>query len=59
MTELENTLETLIDQHGLGTLLAALSNVCFAKAEHVQTNWQDKALAKAWSTSGKRLDKVR
>lgn len=45
--ELE-TVESLIDKHGADRILEALREVCYAKAEHVETNWQDKALASRW-----------
>ncbi len=43
--ELESKLEDLLDTYGLAHVLSALSDVCAAKAEHVQVNWQDSAMA--------------
>lgn len=43
-------LETLIDCCGIDSVLMAVSEICGEKAEHVQTNWQDTALAKRWAT---------
>jgi dihydrodipicolinate synthase/N-acetylneuraminate lyase len=57
-SELETTLEALIDKHGLKTVVSALSNVCGEKAEHLRSNWQDKASARVWENAGKTLDRV-
>jgi hypothetical protein len=43
-------LETLIDRTSLQSVLMALSEICCEKAEHVETAWQDKHLARAWRT---------
>lgn len=51
MKELENTLEQLIDKHGLGAISEALSQVCYEKADHIRSNWQDNGLAKRWETA--------
>jgi hypothetical protein len=41
-------LEALLDKTSLHEVLDMLSEICSEKQEHVQTNWQDKNLAKAW-----------
>lgn len=41
-------LETMIDKVGLANVLYALSHICGEKAEHLQVNWQDKAMARVW-----------
>lgn len=51
-------LEQLIDCYGLPRLLAELSTIAYAKAEHLQTNWQDNILSKAWVRAGDRLAKL-
>jgi hypothetical protein len=51
-------LESLIDRYGLNGVVMALAAICNEKAEHVQSTWQDKALAKAWETNASRLDRV-
>ena len=48
-TELRN-LESLIDLRGIEDVLIAVSEICDAKSEHVQTNWQDATLALRWAT---------
>jgi hypothetical protein len=43
-----DALETMVDLYQLDTLVAALAVICEGKAEHLRTNWQDPATAKAW-----------
>ena len=50
-----DTLEALVDSCGLSSVLMALSEVCGEKAEHILTNWQDKALARDWATAEGRI----
>jgi hypothetical protein len=53
---LANTLETLIDKHGLAAVLSAMSEVCAEKAEHIRSNWQDRATAKPWDEVSNTFD---
>lgn len=55
---LSDALELLCDRSGLVNVLEVLSIVCEEKAEHIQSNWQDKVLAGAWERTAKELDKV-
>jgi len=48
-------LEQLIDAYGLPRLLAEMADIAYGKAEHVQSNWQDERLAKAWTKVGMEL----
>ena len=41
--ELEEKVETLIDQTNLHQVLTAISRVCGYKASHVEEAWQDQA----------------
>lgn len=50
------TLEAMIDKHGLLHILTGLSLICAEKAEHIRLNWQDKALARDWDRVAARLD---
>ena len=43
-------LENLIDRCGIDSVLMALSDICGGKADHVLTNWQDRALSRRWAT---------
>jgi hypothetical protein len=54
----ERVLEELVDKHGLRAVVDALAGVCADKAEHVRTNWQDQALARAWDKAGLALTGV-
>lgn len=51
-------LEQLIDSYGLPRILETLADIAYAKAEHVQSNWQDKNLAKGWTNIGNQLAKL-
>jgi hypothetical protein len=42
-------LEGIVDRAGLRNVLFALEHICFAKAEHLEENWQDPRSAKVWS----------
>jgi hypothetical protein len=42
--KLGEMLERLVDENGLTAVLDALATVCYEKADHVQSNWQDSAL---------------
>lgn len=43
-----DVLENLVDRTSLIEVLEALSEIAGLKQEHVQANWQDSGLAKAW-----------
>ena len=46
--KLNETLESLVDKHGLLEIVVALELICMDKADHIATNWDDKPLEKAW-----------
>lgn len=48
-------LEQLMDNYGLPRLLAEMADIAYGKAEHVQSNWQDKTLAAQWTRCGAKL----
>ena len=55
--EERDRLETeFIDKHTLCDVLEALTEVCFEKAEHLRTNWQDINAAKEWERAGHKID---
>jgi hypothetical protein len=58
MDNLDDTLEGLVDKHGLQNIVDSLMDICFAKSEHVLSNWQDKALARAWEHNAKQFGRV-
>lgn len=43
-----NTLEDILDRANLGAVLDVLSEIAHAKAEHVESNWQDSTMANNW-----------
>lgn len=49
-------LEQLVDSYGLIAVLRALAEICYEKAEHVRSAWQDERLGKVWERTGKLLD---
>jgi hypothetical protein len=42
-------LEGLMDKLGLQQLLFGLSEICHAKAEHIESAWQDRRLAEVYT----------
>jgi hypothetical protein len=56
--DITETLEQMIDAHGLTHVVTGLSLVCSEKAEHLRVNWQDRTSAKAWDADAKTLEKA-
>lgn len=52
---LDETLEALIDKHGLLQIVTGLDLICAEKAEHLRVNWQDKASARVWDRAANAL----
>jgi hypothetical protein len=50
------TLEELIDKHGLLHVLTGLVLVCGEKADHLRTNWQDLSTARTWDRDAKTIE---
>jgi hypothetical protein len=53
-----DAVEELVDATSLQAVLRALAEAAFAKADHLESNWQDGAAARVWSRLGKRVDTV-
>jgi hypothetical protein len=51
-------LEAMVDRAGLGNVLYALEHICYAKADHVQANWQDPTTANRWERLGNAMHKA-
>lgn len=51
----KEALETMIDKHGLDVVVDMLAAICFGKASHLETNWQDYGAAKVWDRMGRKL----
>lgn len=49
---LEHQVELLIDQHGLTAVVDAICQVCYDKADHIRSSYQDSYLATAWENAG-------
>ena len=56
LTKIENQLETLIDAHGVDSILESIGIVCRDKADHIRSNWQDNVLAGQWERVAKKID---
>lgn len=54
----EATLEGIIDSIGLQRTVELMSEICSGKAEHVRTNWQDRALARTWERASTYLQRM-
>lgn len=52
-------LERMVDAFGLEAVLSCLAEVCYEKADHLRSNWQDAAAAKLWERNGNQLDNVK
>lgn len=48
-------LEPLVDQSSVAEVVEALAEVCWAKSEHIRSNWQDEQLAICWERCGNQL----
>lgn len=51
-------LEGLIDKHGLVEIGLAIAALCYEKAEHIRTNWNDDELAEEWDRRAKAYHRV-
>lgn len=51
-------LEGFIDATSLSYVVSVLGEICFQKADHLNTNWQDKVAADLWNDAGELLGKI-
>jgi hypothetical protein len=56
--DLQRELETLLDQSSLPEMITELAAICYAKADHIRTNWQDEQLARQWAKAADKLSHV-
>jgi len=56
--KIDDALEALVDKASLGDIITALEDICYGKADHLRSNWQDEAAAKDWEKAGKALDRL-
>ena len=53
-----DVLEKAIDANGIDCILEVLHDVCYLKAEHLRSNWQDNISAVYWERIGRRIQKI-
>jgi len=51
-------LEDIVDSQGLSNVIDLLSEICYEKADHLRSNWQDESLARSWEKDASILDKI-
>lgn len=56
--ELIEMIERSIDANGLQETLEMVSAICWEKASHILTNWQDQALAEKWEKAAKAVERA-
>ena len=54
--EAQKSLEAIVDSVGMAELFLNLAAVCYGKADHLRTNWQDESAAKEWDKAGLAID---
>jgi hypothetical protein len=57
-TTASETLESILDQYTMTTVIDFLACIASEKAEHVRSNWQDEPLARQWDRLSKTLEKA-
>lgn len=55
-TQHRDTLEALVDRYSMAAVVHALARIADAKADHLETNWQDRHSAAQWTRVSARLD---
>jgi hypothetical protein len=48
-------LENAIDEKGLPNVLESLEQVCYEKAAHLRSNWQDESGVQTWERAARKL----
>jgi len=51
-------LENMIDKLGLDRVLDMISEVCYDKAEHARSTWQDERLARRWEKTARAVNRL-
>ena len=49
----KTALEAMIDADDLSSVLDAVAEICYGKAEHLRSNWQDEIGGKIWERAGR------
>jgi hypothetical protein len=50
-------LEDEVDKFGLCEVVSALESICYLKAEHLRSNWQDELTAKLWEKRAAKIER--
>lgn len=58
LSEVMDSIESLIDFWGMPEIIEQLILVCDNKADHLRSNWQDERGAKNWESKAKVLMKT-
>ena len=53
--EQQDTLESILDSATLEDVFDSPDNICYEKANHLRTNWQEEAMGKAWEKAGAKV----
>lgn len=53
--ELMAKVEGLIDSAGIDRFVEAFMRICFEKADHIRSSYDDRQLANAWDRIGNRI----
>jgi hypothetical protein len=56
--ELAAAIEDLVDSSSLHAVLGALASTAYAKADHLQSEWQDATAARVWTRIGTKIERV-
>jgi glutamine synthetase type III len=57
-TETVNRVEAIVDESCLINVIAALAEMCYAKASHLDSNWQDHTAAHVWEKAAIMIDRL-
>ena len=56
--KLIDQLEKMVDETSLADVLESLAELCVLKAEHLESNWQDRRSASVWTKDARRIETV-
>ena len=51
-------IESMVDRNSMARVLDLLAIMCAMKAEHIQSSWGDRNLAKAWTQLAEKVAKA-
>lgn len=56
--QIQMSVEELVDRIGIDTLADLASNICWEKAEHIRTSYNDTDTSKEWEKTARDFDNV-